>query len=113
MSTSITILADVDSVVQAAFSHDDSGHVRFGFVGRSAEPVALDSVVHAPVLIQDYQMERGIKYSVRLLPAGANTNLLLSDVADDRVESVVWFARKHLLATGLALADPSGDSSDG
>ena len=113
MPASITILADVDSVVQAAFSHDDSGHVRFGFAGRSAEPAALDSAMHTPVLIHDYQMERGVKYHVRLLPAGADTNLVISDIADDRLESVVWFARKHLLATGLALADRNGNSLGG
>ena len=111
MAASISISADVAAVVRAAFSHDATGHVLFGFAGRTAEPTALDAAVAAPIVIRDYLMERGIKYTVQLIADGAATTLMIDDAPDDRVDSVVWFARKHLLAAGLVLADSSGDST--
>ena len=111
MSASITISADVDAVVRAAFSHDAAGYLLFGFAGRTADPKPLDAAATAPVTIRDYLMERGIQYTVQLIADGATTTLVISDVPDDRVDSVVWFARKHLLAAGLVLADSSGDST--
>ena len=111
MATSLTISADIDTVVRAAFSHDDAGHLLFGFAGRTADPAPLDAAVISPVTIRDYLMERGIQYTVHLIPDGAATTLLLADAPDDRADSVIWFARKHLLAAGLVLADSAGDST--
>ena len=113
MSTSITIRADVDSVVNAAFSHDDSGRLLFGFAGYTVDPVPVASAAHAPVVIRDYLMERGVQFNVRLVTIGSDTSLVISDVAPDRLDSVVWFARKHLVAVGLVLAESSGDSTGG
>ena len=109
MATSITISAEVDAVVRAAFSRDDAGHLLFGFAGRTVDPAPLNAAVGSPVVIRDYLMERGIQYTVQLIAHGAATKLVIADAPDDRVDSVVWFARKHLLASGLVLADSSGD----
>lgn len=113
MSASITISADVNSVVRAAFSHDESDRLLFGFAGYSADPAPLDAAVAAPIVIRDYLMERGVQYCVQIVPNGDETTLVISDVADDRLDSVIWFARRHLLAVGLVLADSSGDSTGG
>ena len=110
MAASITIFADVDAVVHAAFSHDDTGHLLFGFAGRTADPAPLDAAVASPVVIRDYLMERGVQYTVQLVASGAATTLVIADAPDDRLDSVVWFARKHLLAARLVLADSSGNS---
>jgi tryptophan synthase alpha subunit len=71
----------------------------------------LDAAVAAPIVIRDYLMERGIKYTVQLIADCPATTLIIDDTPDDRLDSVVWFARKHLLAAGLVLADSSGDST--
>ncbi len=111
MAVSITISADVDAVVRTAFSHDAAGYLLFGYAGRTADPAPLDAAVASPVVIRDYLMERGIQYTVQLVADHATTTLVIGDAPGDRVDSVVWFARKHLLAAGLVLADSSGDST--
>ncbi|EMI24368.1 hypothetical protein RESH_05067 [Rhodopirellula europaea SH398] len=63
------------------------------------------------MVIRDYLMERGVQYTVHLVASGSDTTLVSANAPDDRVDSVVWFARKHLLAAGLVLADSSGDSA--
>ena len=111
MAASVSISADVDAVVHAAFSHDDAGHLLFGFAGRTTDPAPLNAAVSSPVVIRDYLMERCIQYTVQLVADGAATTLVIADAPDDRLESVVWFARKHLLAAGLVLAESPGDST--
>lgn len=87
----------------APFAAD--GHVLCGFAGRSRDPILVDAVTRKTVTIHDYLMERGVVYSVRLAVADGGTAVVIDDVAPDRVDSVCWFARKHLSACGLSVID--------
>ena len=103
MVSSIAIVEDAGTVAAAAFRQDEEGRVLFGFCGRSPEPLPVDTALESPLVIHDYLMERGVKYSVRLVSCGSGTTLEISDSPSDRRNEVLWFTRKHLVACGLHL----------
>ncbi len=57
-------------------------------------------------------MERGVKYSVRLVSRGSGTALEIADLPGDRGEEVLWFARKHLVACGLHLVEENDGGTE-